>query len=107
MISDIRQQMKKIEENKINLENKEDILNLLKKEVEKEKENIEFSIKAKKTIINKIGSQKETYLKSLKELEQSSQEIKNIIDSIYRQQEEDAKKDFPNKKRNPRDYPKT
>jgi len=92
VINDIRQQMKKIEENKINLENREDILNLLKKEVEKEKENIEFSVEAKKSIINKIDSQKEAYLKSLKELEQSSQEINNIIKGIYKQQEEDSKK---------------
>jgi len=68
-INDIRQQMKKIENNKMNLENREEILSLLKKEVEKEKENIEFSIKSKKSIINKIDSQKEAYLKSLKELE--------------------------------------
>jgi len=92
MINDIRQQMKKIENNKINLENREEILSLLKKEVEKEKENIEFSIKAKKSIINKIDSQKEVYLKSLKELEQSSLEIKNIIERVYKQQEEDSKK---------------
>jgi len=92
VINDIRQQMKKIEDHKINLENREEILSLLKKEVEKEKENIEFSIKAKKSIINKIDSQKEVYLKSLKELEQSSQEIKNIIERIYKQREEDSKK---------------
>ena len=92
VINDIRQQMNKIENNKINLENREEILSLLKKEVEKEKENIEFSIKSKKSIINKIDSQKETYLKSLKELEQSSQEIKNIIERIYKQQEGDSKK---------------
>jgi len=92
VINDIRQQMKKIENNKMNLENREEILSLLKKEVEKEKENIEFSIKAKKSIINKLDSQKEAYLKSLKELEQSSQEIENIIERIYKQQEEDSKK---------------
>jgi len=92
VISDIQQQMKKIEDNKMNLENREEILSLLKKEVEKEKENIEFSIKARKSIINKIDSQKEVYLKSLKELEQSSQEIKSIIERIYKQQEEDSKK---------------
>jgi septal ring factor EnvC (AmiA/AmiB activator) len=92
MINDIRQQMKKIENNKINLENREEILSLLKKEVEKEKENIKFSIKAKKSIINKIDSQKEVHLKSLKELEQSSLEIKNIIERVYKQQEEDSKK---------------
>jgi len=92
VINDIRQQMKKIEENKINLANREDILNLLKKEVEKEKENIEFSVEAKKSIINKINSQKEAYLKSLKELEQSSQEIINIIEKIYEQQEEESNK---------------
>ena len=92
VINDIRQQMKKIENNKMNLENREEILSLLKKEVEKEKENIDFSIKARKSIINKIDSQKEVYLKSLKELEQSSQEIKNIIERIYKQQEEDSKK---------------
>jgi septal ring factor EnvC (AmiA/AmiB activator) len=92
VINDIRQQMKKIENNKMNLENREEILSLLKKEVEKEKENIEFSIKAKKSIINKIDSQKEAYLKSLKELEQSSQEIENIIERIYKQQEGDSKK---------------
>jgi len=92
VISDIQQQMKKIEDNKMNLENREEILSLLKKEVEKEKENIEFSIKARKSIINKIDSQKEVYLKSLKELEQSSQEIKNIIERIYKQQEEDSKR---------------
>src|SRR5665648_965660 len=63
VINDIRQQTKKIEE----------ILSLLKKEVEKEKENVEFSIKAKKSIINKIDSEKEAHLKSLEELEQSSQ----------------------------------
>ncbi len=97
VINDIRQQMKKIEDRKINLENREEILSLLKKEVEKEKENIEFSIKAKKSIINKIDSQKEVYLKSLKELEQSSQEIKNIIERIYKQREEDSKK-APQKK---------
>ena len=92
VINDIRQQMKRIEKNKMNLENREEILSLLKKEVEKEKENIEFSIKAKKSIMNKIDSQKEVYLKSLKELEQSSQEIKNIIERIYKQQEEDSRK---------------
>ncbi len=92
VINDIRQQMKKIENNKINLENREEILSLLKKEVEKEKENVEFSIKARKSIINKIDSQKEVYLKSLKELEQSSQEIKNIIERIYTQREEDSKR---------------
>jgi septal ring factor EnvC (AmiA/AmiB activator) len=92
VINDIRQQMKKIEDNKMNLENREEILSLLKKEVEKEKENIEFSIKAKKSIINKIDSEKEAHLKSLEELEQSSQEIKNIIERIYKQQEEDSKK---------------
>jgi len=92
VISDIQQQMKKIEDNKMNLENREEILILLKKEVEKGKENIDFSIKARKSIINKIDSQKEVYLKSLKELEQSSQEIKNIIERIYKQQEEDSKK---------------
>jgi len=91
VINGIRQQMKKIENNKMNLENREEILRLLKKEVEKEKENIEFSIKAKKSIINKINSQKEAYLKSLKELKQSSQEIKNIIERIYKQQKEDSK----------------
>jgi len=91
VINDIRQQVKKIENNKINLENREEILSLLKKEVEKEKENIEFSIKGRKSIIDKIDSQKEVYLKSLKELEQSSQEIKNIIERIYKQQEEDSK----------------
>jgi len=92
VINDIRQQMKKIEDRKINLENREEILSLLKNEVEKEKENIEFSIKSKKSIINKIDSQKEVYLKSLKELEQSSQEIKNIIERIYKQREEDSEK---------------
>ena len=91
VINDIHQQMEKIEDHKINLENREEILNLLKKEVEKEKENIEFSIKGRKSIIDKIDSQKEVYLKSLKELEQSSQEIKNIIERIYKQQEEDSK----------------
>jgi len=95
VINDIRQQMKKIENDKINLENREEILSLLKKEVEKEKENIEFSIKAKKSIINKINSQKEAYLKSLKELEQSSQEIKNIIERIYKQQKENSRKTSP------------
>jgi len=92
VINDIRQQMKKIEDNKMNLENREEILSLLKREVEKGKENIEFSIRAKKSIINKINSQKEAYLKSLKELEQSSLEIKNIIERIYKQQEEDSKR---------------
>lgn len=92
VINDIRRQMKKIEDNKVNLENREEILSLLKREVEKEKENIEFSIRAKKSIVNKINSQKEVYLKSLKELEQSSQEIKNIIERIYKQQEEDSKR---------------
>ncbi len=91
VINDIRQQTKKIENNKMNLENREEILSLLKEEVKKEKENIEFSIKGRKSIINKIDSQKEVYLKSLKELEQSSQEIKNIIERIYKQQEEDSK----------------
>ncbi len=92
VVNDIRRQIKKTEDSKINLENREEILSLLKEEVEKEKENIEFSIKAKKSIINKIDSQKEVHLKSLKELEQSSQEIKNIIERIYKQQEEDSKK---------------
>jgi len=92
IVNDIRQQIKKIENKKISLENREEILSLLKEEVEKEKENIEFSIKARKSIIDKIDSQKEVYLESLKELEQSSQEIKNIIERIYQQQEEDSKK---------------
>ena len=92
VINNIRQQTKKIENKKMNLENREEILSLLKKEVEKEKENIEFSIKSKKSINNKIDSEKEAHLESLKELEQSSQEIKNIIENIYKQKEEDSKK---------------
>jgi septal ring factor EnvC (AmiA/AmiB activator) len=92
VINNIRQQTKKIENKKMNLENREEILSLLKEEVEKEKENIEFSIKSKKSIIDKINSEKEAHLKSLKELEQSSQEIKNIIENIYKQKEEDSKK---------------
>ncbi|MBA7567439.1 hypothetical protein ES695_17440 [Candidatus Atribacteria bacterium 1244-E10-H5-B2] len=95
VINDIRQQMKKTQDSKMNLENREEILSLLEKALEKEKENIEFSIKAKKSIINKIDSEKEVHQKSLKELEQSSLEIKNIIERIYKQQEEDSKKASP------------
>lgn len=92
IINDIRQQIKKTNDKKMSLENKEEILSLLKKEVEKEKENVEFSIKAQKSIINKINSQKEAYLKSLKELEQSSLDIKNIIERVYKEQKETSQK---------------
>lgn len=92
IINDIRQQIKKTNDKKMSLENKEEILSLLKKEVEKEKENVEFSIKAQKSIINKINSQKEAYLKSLKELEQSSLDIKNIIERVYKEQKEASQK---------------
>jgi septal ring factor EnvC (AmiA/AmiB activator) len=92
IINDIRQQIKKTNDKKMSLENREEILSLLKKEVEKEKENIEFSIKAQKSIINKINSQKEAYLKSLKELEQSSLDIKNIIERVYKEQKEASQK---------------
>lgn len=92
IINDIRQQIKKTNDKKMSLENREEILSLLKKEVEKEKENVEFSIKAQKSIINKINSQKEAYLKSLKELEQSSLDIKNIIERVYKEQKEASKK---------------
>jgi len=91
VIGDILQQIKRTEDKKIDLENREEILRLLKEEVEKEKENIEFSIKAKKSIIKKINSQKNAYLKSLEELEQSSSEIKNIIERIYHEQEKTLK----------------
>jgi len=91
VIGDILQQIKRTEDKKIDLENREEILRLLKEEVEKEKENIEFSIKAKKSIIKKINSQKNAYLKSLEELEKSSLEIKNIIERIYHEQEKTLK----------------
>ena len=92
IINDIRRQIKKTENKKLSLENREEILSLLKKEVEKEKENVEFSIKAKKSIITKINSQKTAHLKSLEELEQSSLEIKNIIERIYQKQRETPQK---------------
>jgi len=79
-----------IQEKKLSLENRQEILNLLQKEVEKEKENIQSSLKAKKSIIDKINSQKTAYLKSLEELEQSSQEIKGLIEEIYRKQKEES-----------------
>jgi len=88
IVSDTRQQIERIKNKKMNLENREEILILLKKEIEKEKENIEFSIKAKKSIVKKISSQKTAHLKSLEELEQSSLEIKNIIERIYQKQRE-------------------
>ncbi len=88
IINNIRQQIKKTEDKKLSLENREEILNLLKREVEKEKENIELSIKAKKSIVEKINSQKTAHLKSLEELEHSSLEIKNIIEKIYQKQKE-------------------
>jgi len=88
IVSDTRQQIERIKNKKISLENREDILNLLKREVEKEKENIELSIKAKKSIVTKINSQKTAHLKSLEELEHSSLEIKNIIERIYQEQRE-------------------
>jgi len=88
IVSDIRQQMNTIENKKLSLENKEEILSLLKEAVEKEKENIEISIDAKKSIIKQINSKKTAYLKSLDELEQSSLEIKNIIENIYQKQRE-------------------
>jgi len=79
-----------IQEKKLSLENRQEILNLLQKEVEKEKENIQSSLKAKKSIIDKINSQKTAYLKSLEELEQSSQQIKGLIEEIYRKQKEES-----------------
>ena len=87
-ISDVQEQLKKTESKKLSRENREEILNILKKEVEKEKENIKTSIEAKQSIIKKINSQKTAYLKSLDELEQSSLEIKNIIENIYQRQKE-------------------
>lgn len=98
IISDIRQQMERIKNKKISLENREEILSLLKKAVEKEKENIEFSTKAKKSIITKINSQKTAHLKSLEELEQSSLEIKNIIERIYQKQKQ---RETPQKRESP------
>lgn len=92
IINDIRQQNKKTNDKKMSLENREEILSLLKKEVEKEKENIQISIESKKSIIHKINSQKEAYLKSLKELEQSSLDIKNIIERVYKEQKEASQK---------------
>ena len=92
IINDIRQQIKKINDKKMSLENREEILSLLKKEVEKERENIQFSIESKKSIIQQIDSQKEAYLKSLKELEQSSLNIKNIIERVYKEQKEVSQK---------------
>jgi murein hydrolase activator len=92
IINDIRQQIKKINDKKMSLENREEILSLLKKEVEKERENIQFSIESKKSIIHTIDSQKEAYLKSLKELEQSSLDIKNIIERVYKEQKEASQK---------------
>ncbi|GAB4116896.1 MAG: M23 family metallopeptidase [Candidatus Caldatribacteriota bacterium] len=91
IIENIAQQIREIEEKKLSLENRQEILDLLQKEVAKEKENIEYSLNAKKSIIDKINTQKAAYLKSLEELEQSSQEIKGIIEQIYQQQKEEAK----------------
>jgi len=88
VINDLLQQIKRTEDKKTDLENREEILRLLKKEVKKEKENIEFSIKAKKSIIKKISSQKTAYLKSLEELKKSSLEIRNIIQRIHQKQKE-------------------
>ena len=87
-INDVQEQLKKIESKKLSRENREEILNILKKEVEKEKENIKASLEAKQSIIKKINSQKTAYVTSLEELEHSSLEIKNIIENVYKKQKE-------------------
>ncbi|MEA1940300.1 MAG: peptidoglycan DD-metalloendopeptidase family protein [Candidatus Caldatribacteriota bacterium] len=91
IINDIRNKIKLTEDRRISLENRKEILILLKKEVEKEKENIEYSIKAKKSIIHKIDTQKDAHLKSLEELKQSSEEIKKLIEKIYKEQKKSKK----------------
>ena len=93
IINDIREKSQNLEEKKTSLENRKEVLRLLKKEVDKEKENVAYSIEAKKSIIHKIDSQKEAYLKSLKELEQSSGEIKNIIEKMYQEEVKSEKVD--------------
>jgi len=93
IINDIREKSQGLEEKKISLENKKEVLSLLQKEVEKEKENIAYSIEAKNSIIHKIGSQKNAHLKSLEELKQSSEEIKNIIERMHQEELKSDKKE--------------
>ena len=93
IINDIQEKSHSLEEKKNRLEERKEILRLLEEEVKKEKESIAYSIKAKKSIIHKIDSQKEAYLKSLEELKQSSEEIINIIEKLHQEELQSRQKD--------------
>ena len=103
IINDIREKSQHLKEKEISLENRKEVLCLLKKEVEKEKENIAYTIKAKESIINKIDSQKEVHLKSLEELKHSSEEIKNIIVKMHQEELESRNKDKDKNKNEDKD----
>ena len=98
LIDSVLFQIKETEDKKKDLENRQEVLRLLQEEVKKEKENLDYSIKARKSLVGKIGSQKTAYLKSLEELEEASSEIKKLIDSIYQKQQEQQKSSSPQEK---------
>jgi len=93
IINDIKEKSSSLDEKKNVLEERKEVLRLLKEEVEKEKENIAYSINAKKSIIHKIDHQKDAYIKSLEELEQSSEQIKEIIEKLHQEKLQSKKEE--------------
>ncbi len=87
IIKQVDEQVEFVRKQKESLQNKKDIITMLEKEISKEKENIQMSLDAKNKYIIKIEQEQKKQLSILEELEKSSAQIKNIIETAYKEKE--------------------
>ena len=87
IIKQISEQVELVKKQRDSLYNKKEITKMLEQEIAKEKENIALSADAKNKYLVKIEEERKKQLTVLAELEQSSAQIKEIIEIAYRERE--------------------
>jgi len=92
IVKQVSEQVAMVKKQRDSLYNKKEIVELLEREIQKEKENIEISLETKNKYIVRIEEEKKKQLAILEELEKSSAQINEIIELAYREKEKEQKK---------------
>ncbi|MDD3656645.1 MAG: peptidoglycan DD-metalloendopeptidase family protein [Atribacterota bacterium] len=87
IIKQVKEQVDLVKKQRDSFYNKKEITRMLEQEIAKEKENIEMSMEAKNKYLVKIEEERKKQLAVLEELEKSSAQIKEIIDTAYLEME--------------------
>jgi len=91
IVKQVSEQVEMVKKQRDGLYNKKEIVELLEREIQKEKENIEISLETKNKYIVRIEEEKKKQLALLEELEKSSAQINEIIELAYREKEKAQK----------------